>query len=216
MALAAAASSRVEAREYPVYSSAPLYLRESLLFPYTDGLLFQQAVVEKLGTDAFRAVFRNPPISTQHILHPETYFDGVRPAKPALPALGRIRGFKDVAEGQVGELDHQILLKQYLGEDQARALGPAWRGGRYALRENKAQGGAILLYASQWESPLRAREFFKAYLEVCRKKWAAVEIETQTDTEMRGRGDDGFFLIRLNGVTVQSIEGLPERPPEPM
>src|SRR5262249_41831185 len=33
----------------PVYQSAPLYFRESLVFPYTEGLRFQDAVFRKLG-----------------------------------------------------------------------------------------------------------------------------------------------------------------------
>ena len=37
------------AEQYPVFSQAPLYIRESLVFPYADGLEFQDAVFRKLG-----------------------------------------------------------------------------------------------------------------------------------------------------------------------
>jgi hypothetical protein len=210
VATAAAAASRVEAREYPVYSNAPLYVKESLLFPYTEGLLFQQAVVEKHGVEGFTLVFKRPPISSQQILHPEAYFEGRRPAAPALPDAGRIRGFKKTAEGQTGELDHWILLKQHFDEDRADALAPAWRGARYELLENKRKDKAILLYASEWESESRATEFFNAYVEICKKKWSSLENAKETDQEFTGTSNSGGFAIRAAGKVVTSVEGLPE------
>src|SRR5579884_1276395 len=46
------------AMQYPVFAKAPLYLRESLTFPYTTGTLFQNAIYEKLGQESFSEVFR--------------------------------------------------------------------------------------------------------------------------------------------------------------
>ncbi len=51
------------AQQYPVFSQAPLYIRESLVFPYAEGLAFQDAVFHKLGKDAFSEVFAHPPTS---------------------------------------------------------------------------------------------------------------------------------------------------------
>ena len=41
------------AQQYPVFSKAPLYIRESLVFPYAEGLAFQDAVFRKMGREAF-------------------------------------------------------------------------------------------------------------------------------------------------------------------
>ena len=51
-------ANEVSTGQFPVYDKAPLYLRETLLFPYTQGMLFQHAVVEKLDKAAFTEVFR--------------------------------------------------------------------------------------------------------------------------------------------------------------
>ena len=59
-----------------MFTQAPLYIRESLTFPYTEGMRFQDAVYRELGPAAFERVFRDPPRSTQHIMHPETYLAG--------------------------------------------------------------------------------------------------------------------------------------------
>ena len=58
------------------------------------------------GMAAFAEVFRRPPGTTQHILHPLKYFDHVAPTFPALPKVEPGKGYKDLSEGMLGELDH--------------------------------------------------------------------------------------------------------------
>ncbi|HSW51431.1 MAG TPA: hypothetical protein VLH09_14695, partial [Bryobacteraceae bacterium] len=95
--------------QFPVFDQAPLYLRETLLFPYTQGMLFQQAVVEREGQAAFASVFGRAPESTQQILHPEKYFAGEKPASPRLPEFRERGAYRVLAEGSIGELDYSIL-----------------------------------------------------------------------------------------------------------
>jgi len=211
LATLAASASRIETNDYPVYAAAPLYVRETLLFPYTYGLLFQQAVVEKQGGSAFLDIFRRPPLSSQHILQPDTYFQGRRPSSPALPKIKRPRGFKKVSEGQIGQLDHLILLKQYAGDKKADALSPKWRGGRYEILEDRAKSRAVLLYAAEWESAADAEMYFDLYRKICKKKWKSVSIERQTDHEVVGHSETGQFVIARRGAAVTSIEGLPDK-----
>src|SRR5579871_2824093 len=78
-------SIQSSAREYPVFSKAPLYIRESLVFPYSQGMLFQNAVFRKSGRESFAEVFERAPDSTQQILHPELYLDRQAPRIPPLP-----------------------------------------------------------------------------------------------------------------------------------
>ena len=196
--------------QYPVYDNAPLYLRRTLIFPYTKGMLFQQAVVERDGNDGFAAVFRQPPISTQQILHPEKYFQPLRPAMPALPETRLPRGFKSVVGGSMGELDHELLLEQYAGKAAAEDIGPHWSGAAFELRENKKEARVVLLYAVQWDSPEIARRYFEAYRQVLAKKWKKMTVAAQTADLVSGTGDDGRFELRLKGPLVTSLEGLPE------
>src|SRR5262249_5138153 len=66
-------SAGADGDNFPVFSQAPLYIRDSLTFPYTDGMRFQDAVYRRLGSAAFDRLFSEPPLSTQQILHPEKY-----------------------------------------------------------------------------------------------------------------------------------------------
>lgn len=196
------------AGQFPVFDQAPLYLRRTLIFPYTKGMLFQHAVFEKLGTAAFAEVFRRPPASTEHILHPERYFAGRAPARPPLPELPSKRGYRKLADGSVGELDHGILLEQYAGREVAERVAPLWRGGRYALLENRSQKRAVLAYASEWASEEAAREFFNLYRGVLEKKWKRMTVDERSGGTLSGAGDDGRFFLKVEGVRFSSLEGL--------
>jgi hypothetical protein len=193
--------------QYPEFDKSPLYIRETLLFPYGQGMLFQHAVYRKRGQAAFAEVFRNAPLSTQQILHPEKYFDRVAPTSPALPATPK--GFSTITEGTIGEFDHAILLRQYVGEEQAREVAPHWRGGTYRVLERKADKRSVLAYASEWDSPEVARRFFELYRQVLKGKWKQMTLRGDVPNRVEGAGDDGNFVLRLEGTVVTSLEGLP-------
>ncbi len=197
------------AKQFPVFGAAPLYLQETLLFPYTHGMQFQQAVFMKRGQQAFEEVFRRPAASSQQILHPEHYFKGTTPAKPALPGPKPPKGYKKLLEGTLGEFDFQILLRQYAGDAEARALAPRWRGGRYALWEDKAQDRTVILFAVEWETEADASRFFEHYRKVCGRKWKQLKLETDQPQEASGIGDDGRFRWRRAGKVFTCTEGLP-------
>src|ERR1035438_6812035 len=203
------------ATEYPVFGSEPLYLRQTLVFPYSQGLLFQNAVYQRMKLKAFREVFRRPPLSTQQILHPDTYFSGLQPAVPALPQLPDARGYKRIAEGTVGELDHAILLEQYAGREESKAVAPHWRGGAYALLERRSPQRVVLLYAVEWDDAASAARYFRLYRQVLEKKWKHLAIDSESGTTLSGAGDDGHFLVQLTGNVVTSLEGA-ENPLAPV
>jgi hypothetical protein len=191
---------------FPVFDNSPLYLRETLIFPYAEGVRFQHAVFEKMGKAAFREVFANPPVSTQQILHPEKYFARAVPAETPLPKHPLPRGYKTLVEGMVGELDHRILVEQYAGRAEAAAIAPQWRGGRFRLSEKGKQ--IVLSYSSAWEDAGAARRYFEAYRKVLQGKWKSMAIDSETPGAIRGRGDSGAFVTSIEGNVVTSVEGL--------
>ena len=194
--------------QFPVFDAAPLYMRETLLFPYSQGMLFQHALVEKFGQEAFARIFREPPVSSQQILHPEKYFQEVKPTEPALPSVSSEEDYEELTEGYIGELDHAILLRQYAGEKEAESLSSRWKGGRYRVLEDKKDKHTVLAYVVEWESEAVAREYFGLYRQVLAKKWKAMKVSLDSERKVEGRGDDGYFILRLNGARVSSLEGM--------
>ncbi len=198
----------ISSGQFPVLEKAPLYIRESLLFPYTRGMLFQQRVIEKMGQAGFAEVFRHPPSSTAQIIHPERYFARVAAVAPPLPEPASPRAYRRLAEGSLGEFDHAVLLRQYAGEKEAQAIAPRGRGGAYRLLEHKTRRHAVLAYASEWDDAAAAREYFRLYRGVLGKKWKTMEVNSDAAGALGGRGDDGWFLLRLDGARVWALQGM--------
>jgi hypothetical protein len=208
MVAAMSSMSDTNGSQFPVFDSSPLYLRMTLVFPYTKGMLFQHAVFEREGQRGFGSVFLKPPVSTQQILHPDKYFAGVQPTSPELPEPKLGKGYKGLVGGTLGELDHQVMLEQYAGKEKAAELAPHWRGCGFNLVENAKAKRVVLLYAVEWDTEETAREYFSLYQRVLAKKWTKMTLASEQPDAVDGTGDNGRFELRRVGKVVTSVEGL--------
>jgi hypothetical protein len=194
--------------QYPVFSKAPAYIREMLVFPYADGMLFQNAVFRKLGPESFAEVFRNPPVSTQQVIHPDRYLEHTLPRIPDPPQPPAPREFHKLTAGTLGELDYRILLSEYVGKPNGVELASHLAGSSYELLEHRHTGFDVLAYASTWDSPESAAKFLEQYVQVLRGKWKQLDLQSQTATQIEGHGDSGYFRVWTEGATVKHLEGL--------
>ncbi|HEY3827525.1 MAG TPA: hypothetical protein VGL82_23390 [Bryobacteraceae bacterium] len=192
--------------DYPVFNNAPLYLRRTLMFPYDEGEKFQQAIFLRDGKTAFAQVFRDPPISTAQVEHPDRYFEHVPLAAPELPKP--IKHAKAFVEGSMGELETRILLEQYVDAAAAELLGPKLKGSDYRVDETKPGHRMMLVYASQWADEDAASQYFAAYQKVLRGKWKSVEVSAESPDRFSGKSEDGYFAVTRDGKTVLSKEGF--------
>jgi hypothetical protein len=196
------------AAQYPIFSKAPPYIRESLVFPYSDGMLFQNAVFKQLGREAFSEVFQRAPASTQQIIHPDRYLARSAPAVPDPPAVPAPREMRKLAEGSLGEFDLRVLLSQYTSKDEGEQASAHLAGGSYALFEYKHDKLPVLAFASTWDSEESAAKYLELYHRVLEGKWKKPEIASQTSTEIAGHGDSGYFRAWREGASVYHLEGL--------
>jgi hypothetical protein len=201
------------AGQFPVYDQAPLYLRVTLVFPYTEGMLFQNEVIRRDGKEGFAEVFRHAPITTQQIIHPEKYFDNVEPTAPALPDPRLPSTYKSLVGGTLGELDHEVLIEQFAGKPRADEIAPHWRGSSFELRENRKESRQVLLYVVEWDSEEAARSYFDVYRQSLARKWKKMQVTSEAAGCITGTGDDGRFELRRKGAIVTSVEGLPPQAP---
>ncbi len=197
--------------KFPVFDTAPLYIRENLIFPYSAGERFQDAVYEKHQQAALSDVFRDPPVSSQQVMHPDKYFSHKAPVLPGLPKDPK--GFKRFAEGVLGELDHSVLLRQYTTPDDAQDIAPQLSGSQYRLLERKKDKRVALVYASLWSDQLAAQRFFHLYRRILEGKWKKLQVTSESESVLTGEGDDGWFRVKLEGNIVRSTEGW-EKPVE--
>ena len=181
------------------------------MFPYTKGLLFQDAAYKKHGRQSFTDVFEHAPTSTAQILHPEVYEKGTKPVDVELAGIRQPKKYHALAEGSVGEFDHHILLSQFVDERTADEVAPLWRGGTFRLyethHETKAGRQPLLNYASMWDSEETAARFLKLYRKILEHKWTKLAVAIESDSEIAGTGDYGPFRVWRKGAVVYSLEG---------
>lgn len=195
-------------------SSAPLLLRESLIFPYRDGLGFVQALLQDGGPKrAFADALQQPPRNTREILSPESYLEKQLLPSITLPNLEPALGgnYRKYDIGSIGQFDIVLLAKQFSSHLDAKELPPSWRGGFYysALKAYAAKKVApttndlALLYVSQWSSPDAAQRFAALYAASFRLKYNAAVRE-------RGqwRSEEGLMSVEVVGDQLLVMEGF--------
>lgn len=207
----------------PVLARAPLLLQQSLLFPYSEGLSFEQAILVKGGRQAaFAGVLANPPSSSFEIMHPEAYMGHAPVPVLRLPDIHPLLDaeYTPYDLGVMGELDVRILTELFGGREMATALAPAWNGGVYyaaqrksavTVAEKESTASIGLLYYSQWKNEDSARSFLRVYAEQVPRKYSNVVRRTQdevNDSEQIYSTSEGDVLLSISGTGVFIGEGF--------
>jgi hypothetical protein len=200
----------------PVLARAPLLLQQSLLFPYSEGLAFEQAVLIKAGKDAaFAGVLANPPSSSFEIMNPEAYLVHTPVPSIHLPDLHPLLDatYTPYDLGVMGELDVSILTELFGGQEMSKALAPAWSGGIYyaaqrrpatAPAERLSTASLGLLYYSRWKNADSARSFLKIYAEQLPRKYSKLERREnlEKDGEQIYSTEEGDVILSIAGDSV--------------
>lgn len=201
--------------------SAPLLLREELIFPYSRGMKFIAQLLIKGGKQlAFTKVIEHMPTTSREILQPEEYLAGRVIPPLLLPDFSFLKNdFEPFDAGAVGQLDVSILLKQYAEDAVADRLSPEWRGGSYYAVGRKgakptdpnSTAHVGLIYVSKWSSDKMAQEFAKIYASSLPERYKKVE-RTELTGNVVGRDRymtaDGPIFIQQNGALVIAVESF--------
>jgi hypothetical protein len=207
----------------PIMARAPLLLQESLLFPYGEGLSFEQAILVKAGKQAaFAGVLANPPSSSFEIMHPQAYMAHAPVPVIRLPDIHSLLDaeYTPYDIGVMGELDVRILTELFGGREQAQALSPEWNGGVYYAAQRRsavtsaqkeATASIALLYYSRWKNADSARSFLHIYAAQIPRKYSGVVERTKDETdedEQVYSTSEGDVLISRSGDSVFIGEGF--------
>jgi hypothetical protein len=170
----------------PILARAPILLSESLVFPYREGLSFEQDLwMDKGQTAAFAGALDRPPTSTWEIINPLEYEKKHLPSVPLMPDIHPLvdKLYKPYDIGQVGQLDLHILAEIFGGDQAARDLTPAWDGGIYwagqRLDATQAEQGTTkslaMFYLSAWKNAASAQAFAKLYADDLGRKYSGLK-----------------------------------------
>jgi hypothetical protein len=205
----------------PLLDSAPLLLRQELVFPYSAGMKFIRDLLVAGGRKlAFSGVLERMPRTSREILEPQEYLAGRVVPPLLLPDFDFLKkDFEAFDAGAVGELDVSILLKQYAEEAVAARLSPEWRGGSYytagrrGVRPSDPNSTAHigLIYVSKWSSDRVAQEFARIYAAALPQRYSKLQ-HARTEGAKPGReeyssSDGPIFIVTYNDLVI-AVEGF--------
>ncbi|HFE67336.1 MAG TPA: hypothetical protein ENJ93_08740 [Chloroflexi bacterium] len=155
----------LDALDSPVLNSAPPVIANSLMFPYTAGQEFVQALTDEGGYAAVDDAWANPPQSTEQILHPDRYLAGDEPQLVTLPPLTDTlgAGWTLVDEDVFGEFMLREYLQQQLSEQQVDTAVTGWGGDKYATYYNEADDALVTVLRIAWDTAQDSTEFAALY-----------------------------------------------------
>jgi hypothetical protein len=214
-----------------VFNQAPIFLKESLTFPYSYGMGFVIKLLQQGGKEkAFANLLHNPPHTTRQIMQPETYLAGEKIEPMRIPDFKRdFKDYKKFDIGAMGEFDVSVLIEQYADKKLAKKMYPEWRGGYYYAAKPKDNTAAplALLYVSRWSSADSAATFAGIYAASLKERYKKLDETGNSHAEsspsadakaelnpapLQGRhawnSDEGTIVIEQKGDTVLVSESL--------
>ena len=206
----------------PVMARAPLLLSESMLFPYREGLSFEQDVWMDQGkTAAFSGALDHPPTSSWEIINPREYEKRHVPSVPLLPDIHPLvdKLYQPYDIGQVGQLDVHILTELFGGDEASRNLSPAWNGGLYwagqvrsakSPAEQSSTKSLALFYLAAWRNPASAQAFAKLYADSLGRKYSGLkeDVAAHASAPNDGRSAEQAFSTTEGPVVITTRGNL--------
>jgi hypothetical protein len=209
----------------PVMKRAPLLLKESLLFPYREGLNFEQVVLKDEGAkEAFAGALDRPPGTSYEVMHPRAWERRVQPTLLVMPDIHPLidAEYAPYDIGVMGALDVKILAELFAGKDDAKLLTPEWDGGVYYAAQSRAATtpeakastkSVALLYLSQWKSEEAAAKFAAIYAANLTHKYMQAHLQPGDESETSGESvfttEEGPVVIATSGRGVFISESFP-------
>jgi hypothetical protein len=193
----------------PKLKDAPPFIKDTLTFPYLNGMTFTAAILKPVGWSALPGVFSKPPLSTQQILHPALYKSGKVPKQVSVPSFEKSLGpdWIKLEDDAMGEFGWREVLKQFLDLKRAIALAAAWEGDHYSVYEHKETKKLVLATRISLSSEEAAARFFGQYSEALEKKYTErANLLRRADFFSFDTSDGGVFL-RCAGMDCITLEG---------
>ena len=176
----------------PVYDSAPAYMKEDFLFPYSQGFEFVNYLYGKNKWKSIDTAFKNPPVSTEQILHPEKYPTDT-PIKVEVPDMLSIlgKGWQEDDRNVMGEWYTYLILADgressfRLPDQDAKDASAGWGGDTYVYYSNPDTGEFAFVWLTQWDSKNDSSQFWEASQTYGKDRWGTADSENSDSISWR-------------------------------
>jgi hypothetical protein len=198
-----------ELTETPMLKKAPPFIKDSLMFPYFNGLTFSMTIWRTGGWGGFADIFAKPPAGTQQIMHPDLYRANKVPAplKVDLPSGVPGKDWTKLEENSMGEFGWREILKQFLDDDRAKKVAAGWDGDDYATFEEESTKRLMLFTRERFDTEEMTSGFFAAYAQALVKKYAERKLTSNTEEDLELDMPEGGVFFRCAGKECVTLEG---------
>lgn len=145
-----------------VLARTPRILLETSLFPYQAGATFVGQLLATDGYGSVNAAYKDPPTTTEQILHHGGSPAALVPIHVDLPTNLASRfgpGWTATAQETFGELQTRVWLREGgVPGDVARTAAEGWGGDRLALMDGPG-GSTAVVWLTAWDSASDAEAF---------------------------------------------------------
>jgi hypothetical protein len=194
--------------------TAPLWVREELLFPYRAGLEFVASIRKRHPWSSVDAVYRRPPRSSEQILHPELYDADERPVPVTAKTPPSLSDFRTVWTDVWGEEKWATFLRAHGVDDRiAYDAAAGWGGDRVAVYAREGDDDpthAIGVARTAWDTEVDAQEAAEALVRAL-DGFDGVGSATAERTDDGGRwlGGGRASWVERRGREVVIVVGAP-------
>lgn len=190
---------------YPTFDAAPRALQQLLLFPYVEGSGFVRETLARGGWNAVDRLYRDPPASTEQILHPDRYFEARdEPRAVSLPPDAASPA--GLSEGSWGEFGTRLALAATLADTALAVVAASgWDGDRYGLWRDPS-GVTRYVWVTLWDSPEIAERFADAYAQAALDRAPASARIATADARFELASDDRTLRLVRRGDAVEIRE----------
>lgn len=199
-------------KQNPAFQKYPTFLREITMFPYLQGPSFVQKTLQNYSYDKLNEIFRDPPGSTEQIIHPEKYFfqrdDPVNIEFTFNKPLGD--AWKELCRDTWGEYVVYHFLKAYTNLIEAKMASEGWGGDKILAYENQQTKEVAIIWLTVWDTEKDAGEFFNAYPATIKARYPELkDINTNQKDSLAWDTPQGKVCITKSGKAVLISEGIP-------
>ena len=188
--------AQVGSTPVPDMSGIPEWMVNQLTFPYETGAGFVAQLFARGGWDAVDAAYRQPPASTEQVIHIEKYLGREAPVRVAGEPLANEmgNGWRNVESTTIGEAMVAIWLRQLgVGLADATTAAEGWGGDRLTVAAGPANQWAMA-WQIAWDSPADADEFVAEH--------GDVTADLPFNTVLRRTGPTSVFVFHASSATV--------------
>ncbi len=190
----------------------PGFLINFLNFPYDYGFEFVNALYDKGGWEEVNQAYENPPVSSEQILHPDSYFDNDIPLNVDLTnhIEELAEDWEEIDKNVMGEYGIYLILEEYFGPYAAYEAARGWGGDQYVFLQNTENKSQAFMMQVDWDDMDEAQEFwlnFKVAMHHRNQYQQIVDEFILEPTTRVWHNGSTYVLIHLDGRTTYLLIG---------